>query len=531
MADKDVTLVTRNHDPFMRPKRVVLPRRRTPRRREVVAVANGWTVNERMEFGTVKELIEALPQMPPTLFVRLSAADFVAELDEVYSISHPTSWQWSAASSEREIVRGEVHLATRISTVVRYFGWKGGNYHRIIDPVTMYKRSLDQVWPSDDSLIVRLLNWAVALRDFCDENGIEVRPTMGSLGSQFLTDPRFYPEARRKVPTATNEQARPYLPGNYYRLKFTPSPNVHFTAHYLDQSRAHHYHAEHTPLPNANSLYAHGNFIDLRECVFQEADDKFYGLYCLDLVPPVHRETFPFVHGKGSVIEKQFIYSCELDQLRSVGYEVYGVRAAWGSYQRDTGIAKYARWAGEQLDRYVAAPWLKPILLATYGTLAMKPQDQAESIFRLAKRGKSRTIRTGHHSLKGTAVTRKMDPRIANVIHRGMIEAATRAESIGYANWLQSQGHSVLSIYADAVIVRVNDDKPLPPIPEPWRLKETLNHLQFINKQAFMSDSMTKLPGVNRDIIPYRQSSPGHAPRKVAYEALTGRAITTNRRI
>lgn len=499
---------------------------------QVVAVSDGVTLTEHGEVGTVGELVKALPQMQPTLFVRVSAADFVADLDSIYSVSHPNSWQWNASSSEREMVRPNGFVAAaRVSTVIRYFGWKGGNYHRIIDPVTMYERSLDKIWPSDETLLVRLMEWATAIRDFCHENRIEVRPTMGSIGCQFLTDPRFYPEPRRKVPTATNEQVRPYLPGNYYRLKFAPSPDVHFTAHYLDQSRAHHYHAANEALPDANSLYAHGNFLDLSACVFEEVSNDFYGLYCLDLVPPSKREVFPFIHGNGPVIEKQFVYSCELEQLRALGYQVYGIRAAWGSYQRDTGISRYAQWASEQLERYLSAPWLKPILLATYGTLAIRPKEQAESIFRLAKGGKERTLVTGHRSLKGTAVSRKIDPRLANVLHRGMIEAATRAESIGYANWLESQGHQVLSIYADAVIVRANDDKPLPPIPEPWRLKETLTHLQFISQQAFMSDSMTKLPGVNRDIIPYRQSSPGHAPRVVAYEALTGRAVTTNRRI
>jgi hypothetical protein len=121
-----------------------------------------------------------------------------------------------------------------------------------------------------------------------------------------------------------------------------------------------------------------------------------------------------------------------------------------------------------------------------------------KTVYRLAKRGEPVALRTGRRKLTGLLVEtpRKLEPGIAHVIQRGMIEAATRSESIGLAQWLTHQGHNILSIYADAVIVE--DTGPLPEfIPEPWRIKEELTHLEFITAQAFRSDQMTKLPGVS----------------------------------
>jgi hypothetical protein len=197
-----------------------------------------------------------------------------------------------------------------------------------------------------------------------------------------------------------------------------------------------------------------------------------------------------------------------------MGWRVTGVRAAWGSRHKDTGLGKYAQWCEEQLDQYADAPWLKPLLLSAYGVLATRPKI-AESVFRLAKAGTVATVPTGHYQLGGyhTKGKLKLEPRIANVIHRGMIEAATRSESVGLAQYLSARGNQILSIYADAVIVTVEDDRPLPPLPEPWRIKRTLNHLQFLNQQAFISGEMTKLPGVTGELRQYAVKSGGRSPR------------------
>jgi hypothetical protein len=526
-------------DAFFSPPRIVNPRHRTSRRLSVVAIHGQNVLTEDGQVTTLDELVSTLPKLKPTLFVKYSSADWLAELDEKFAPRFP-SWQWHATSKESAIVRPDgLKVAARVSTVVHFFGFKNGQYHKVIDPVTMHARSIDDIWPSDEPKIVRLLKWAITLRDFCDDNNLEVRPTIGSISIQFLTDRRFYPDARRKVPRLTNDSVRERLPGNFYYLGVRPGPHREYTAYYLDQRRAHHHHARTTALPDANGLYALGCFQDVRmPCVFDNVWPNFYGLYCLDLDSPTDRQPRPYVRDwlrdhfpPGSTLEARFIYSNELDFLYEQGYTVRGVRAAWGSHRQDTGLAKYAEWAESQLDTYGEQPWLKPVLLATYGTLAMRPRI-AEAVFRSAKRGERVDIPVGKNVLHGmmTKGKIKVEPRIANVLHRGMIESATRRESLDFAYYLTMKHYRVLSIYADAVIVQVNDDQELPLIIEPWRLKETLHHLEFINTQSFQSGEMTKMPGVagtSRDAV--RHSVPGRAPsgppRPRKYDALTGKPV------
>lgn len=494
------------------PERIVKSRTREYRHYPIVAIHGDDTLDEDGQLGTVAELLGRLPKAHPTLFVALGSADLLARMDYTYSNLTPAAWQFRVSNSERDIVRPDgVKVAARVQLAIHYFGWKNGNYHKMIDPVTMTGKRLDDIWP-DKGLgpLGKLLNWGIALRDFCEENGIEVRPTQGAISAQFLTDPRFYPDARRKVPAIINESAREYMPGNYYQLE-AETGDTEYTALYLDQTRAHHFHARISPLPDANLLYAHGRFLDLKSICFETVPEHFYGLMCLDLQSPARVPDFSWIKGEG-ILERQFVFTNELPHLIDMGYRVLGVRACWGSRKRDTGIPRYAAWATLQLDRYDNAAWLKPLLLATYGVLATRPR-YGESVFRLAKTGVPARIKTGRYELPGliTVASRKLEPRIANVIHRGMIEAATRSESIGFAQHLTNLGYKVLAIYADAVIIREDEHKPAPTLPDPWRLHKRLTHLQFINQQAFISGEMTKLPGVNRELLKHTYRS--HAPK------------------
>ena len=513
-------------DPLEPPPRIVKPRERTYKYLPVTAIHGNYTLTENGEVGTVDEFIETLPSQPPTLFAKIGAADFVGRLDTIFDLQDPDHWQWRASTHERDICRPDgVRVAARVSTAIHYFGFKDGHrgkrkgraYHKIIDPVTMYGRSLDQIWPTDAPPLIRLLKWAVSLRDFCHDNKIEIRPTTGGISAQLLTDKRFYPNARRKVPAKVNESVREQLPGNHYMLNVEPTPpSEEWRAYYLDQHRAHHYHARVASLPDSNQLYAHGRFIDLDGIAFTDVWPDFHGLYCLDLrydPTKCHKglRAFRWFINRSDRLTHRFVYSNELPHLLDMGFRVTGVRAAWGSRHEDVGLTKYAEWAGQQLDQHDDPAWLKPLLLAAYGTLATRPRI-AESIFRLARKGEPVQLHTGHYRLNGklSRGNKKLEPGIANVLHRGMIEAATRSESVGLAQWLNARGLRILSIYADAVIVEQDDDQELPPLPDPWRCKQTLNHLQFINQQAFVSGEMTKLPGVGVDLrkFSYRATPP-----------------------
>lgn len=517
--------------------RSVKPRHRAYRHFPVVALGREDYLDENGQTGSVMDLIAQLPKSPSTLFCTVGSADFLARLNSVYLLKTPNTWQWRVSTLEREFCRpNDVMRAVRISTVVHYFGWKHGTYHKIIDPIVMYGHSLNTIWPDEVTVVDdtqwrtlrKLLVWGITLRNFCADNDVDVRPTTGGIAAQFLTDKRFYPHPRRKMPTKINERAREELPGNHYYLNVMPDPSNNFTAHYLDQHRAHHYHARTTRLPDSDYSFAYGSFTDLSNVAYDSIEPQFAGLYCLDLSAPKRQIPFDWIDRRH--LDRVFVYSNELQHVLDMGYKINGVRAAWGSVRHDEGLRRFACWSDQQLDSYTDAAWLKPLLLSAYGTLATRAREP-QAVFRLAKRGEPLMVRTGRRQLNGLLAkgTRKLEPGIVNVLHRGMIEAGCRSESIGLAQQLDWQGHRVLSIYADAVIVEADDDNPLPELPEPWRYKKALNHLQFVNQQAFISDGMTKLPGISRDATRYRQATPGSAPRIVeiaTVEALSGRTTT-----
>ena len=493
--------------------KIVKPRRARRTRLPIIAVEGDEALTEQGELWTLDELVNRLPDLPRTLFVAVGGADFLAHLNGIFTATHPNVWQWRATDNARRAYgnhpTSKLRHTGRVKIAVSYFGFKrrdGGTFHKLIDPVTMYGHRFSSVHPGDGPVIMRLMEWATILRDFCDDNNLEVQPTMGAISSQLLTDSRFYPEARRKVPAPTNQRVREQLPGNHYRL-LVPVGDRDYTVHNIDQRRAHHYHAQTIAFPHADHLYAYGYFKNLTQYYHDQPSPDFFGLYCLDLLapvagwyhswlaPPVKRET-----EVGRELSHRFVYTNELPHLFDMGYRCLGVRAAWGSHHRDTGLNKLAGWCCEQLDRYCDAKWLKPLLLSTYGTLAARATD-AEAIFRQASKGSAKTVLTGRRSLTGIVARRpqKLEPAYVNVLQRGMIEASTRSESIGMTQHLEHLGHRVLSIYADGLFVEVNEDNPLPELFDPWRLKLTHTHWRAENPQAYSSDQETKRPGNYRD--------------------------------
>jgi len=476
---------------------------------DVVAIAGDQILFESGELISTEKFIETFPELPRLVLVGRGVADFIAILDERYGKDQ--SWQWRVTAKERDILPSDQIPAAQViqvSTVVNYFGWgfglrAGKTYHLALDPIVFYGESFDTVWNIERSIIEELLAWGIAVRDFCHDNNLGIRPTSGGVSAQFLADPRFYPEDRRKVPRSINERARENLPGNHYQLFVPVDPSREYQAYYLDQHAAHHYHAELTRFPNANSLYAFGRFQNLGAIVFPTTWPEFSGLYYLRLGIPKDatvREYSPLIHKLWEESFDAFVWSSEIQYVKDLGYRIDGVIAAWGSREVDAGIPKYAKWAQGELERYSNASWLKRILLSTYGVLATKPR-QREVIYKRTKKNKDSVATfTGKNVLHGllvgaTAKDKRIEPGIVNVLHRGLIEAATRVESLGYAYYLASQGYKILHIYADGVIIEDEGDTPLPILPKPWRLQKHLHHYKPINLQAFISSEVNKLPG------------------------------------
>ena len=493
----DSTLTTDNDN------RIVKPVRRMCEWLPIVAVRRNEVLYENAEITGLDELIRRLPSMKPHLFAVEGSPGFIAKLDNLFR--NRQDWQYRVTNMTRETCDPDGNVISEsITLAVNLFGFRKRGYHKLIDPMTMYNKALHQIWPTsdpcvEDHTISDLLDWAISLRDFCAANNLQIRPTIGSISSQFLTDPRFYPEARRKVPAFINQHVREQLPGNYYRLMVSDEEQEH-TGIYIDQTAAHHYHAIHLELPNSNNLHAYGYYHDLSAICTTRIPENFYGLLCVDM-RWVHAARYMWTPYplESATVEKAFVFTNELQHLYECGWRITGIRAAWGSHTKDTGLARYAQWAIKTRAAYGNPDWLKPMLLATYGVLASRPRI-VDTVFKTARKGEPWSLKTWSGTLEGIRVqtSRKLEPSTANVLHRAMIESATRLATVQLAQELHEKGFRVLHLYADAVIVQDDGSMVLPPLPEPWRVKETLHHLRFLNTQAFQSGEMTKLPGVKR---------------------------------
>ncbi len=493
----------------------VQPRRqRTNADRYVIAVdtAQGTYVSEQTgEIGTLADLALELMATPSAI---VACDNSAALLENLHSRHHQNpAWRYRVSPLERDIYSPKPTKikARQIGLTVSYFGWaysKKSNrnqrdlFHMAIDPLTFSGISPRKT--AND--LTGLLEWGKSIRDFCLKNLLDLRPTQGSTARQFLRDPRFYPEPRRKVPRSTNDKARPTMPGGYFKARIYPREATRkgppkFTAYYVDQSRAHHYHAMNETLPDANRLYAMGNFAapdrpwktnQQRIAHFLES---FSGLLAgtLEGTPQGLRWAPDELQHGGRTV---YFYSNELPLFHSLGVTVRTINAAWGSHKKhkDTGLSRYGEWAIEELAAG-DPPWKKSLLLATYGVLATRPRDTFRFGFQPDGTEEPTILRVGGGTVPARLRTIPIgEPGVNNVIHRGMIEAATRAESLLYANYLRSKGWRTLVVYADAVIVQTRQGLELATLP-PWRIKRTLTNLQILSHNAFTSDQMTKVPG------------------------------------
>lgn len=458
---------------------------------------------------------------PSSLWVCAGAAELVGQLDVVFD-SDP-AWQYRVTPVKREVfsVRSAATGRKRqtTGTVVAYFGFRRsknhtqtkakGHWHYPLDPAVF----LPDVMNSHH--VYDLLAWAQDVREFCQEHGLAVKPTAGGIAGQLLRHPRFYPEARRKVPRATNGRARAVLPGNHYELRASTSGVT--AGWYLDMHSAHHNCAVDLLFPDANALLARGHYRVTTEptdttipdtpswaprgsakydCILKRA----HGMLLLRLSSPLlPASRWPLPYLRAGTF-RAWVFTNELPTLHEFGVSVDAVDAAWISFGTDRGLNRYAQWALAELA--TATPerldWLKPTLLATYGILASRPRV-TEYGYKRADRGTPRLYPAGRHTLSARAYLSEKEQEVptCNVIHRGMIEAETRKRSLDLARWLTTLGHNVLCVYADAVIVE--QGPPLPLLPAPWGIKTPLSRLRFLHPNAFHSREMTRLPGVPKE--------------------------------
>jgi hypothetical protein len=365
--------------------------------------------------------------------------------------------------------------------------------------------NLNQLVEGDQPEIAKLYEWGQSVQEFAERNEIKMSGSAGGLASQLLRDKKFYPAERRKIPMATNERAREALPGNHYEVR-GEYHKLYKSVLYFDQENAHHYAAANTVLPHPDWLYAKGYFWEKERKWCTPYDDEYkqimqneHGLLHLRISVPNYIGGYlpPWAIKKG--VSDAFIYTNELPLLKSLDIEIRHMYSAWTSPRVDEGLSRYANWSQEQIKQYPAdKKWLKSVLLSAYGVLASKPRKYEFGYHRA--RGKLVPFNIGPNQIYVVRTSSKKLQQlpIANVIHRGMIEAETRRISIELARQFEDEKRDVLSIYADGVIVR-DSEIQLPILPLPWRPKHTMKHFELLDTTAFTSDVVTKKPGRLRE--------------------------------
>lgn len=508
--------------------RTVQPRDNKPPAFLPIIIVDGteYFVERTGEVGSIADLPNLFPREPSSIVIGTNIAEMVANLNDTYGGKE--SWQYRVTPMRREVNRPgrDRRPAAVLDTVVNYFGFRGelrksgksrkpGHWFYPVDPFVFSRTGLTNVLRGDGTRPMRLFKWGRDVREFCAENNLKISPTGGGLAGQLLRDPRFYPEARRKVPRQTNATVRHHIPGNYYRL-FVDTDTVFPRAAYLDMASAHHHCAATLTFPHADRLMRRGDWAttdptdntvpygrpqwEPGTTAFDAMVNHAHGLLKVRLqVPAIPATMFPPPCMEKPGLRSAFVYTNELPTIRELGGVIVGIDAAWCSFQTDHGLNRYATWALTELatmdpDRKA---WAKPVLLSVYGVLASKPKAM-EMGHRRAKGGRITELPAGKRTLP--AYLRNLGIReapVVNVVQRGMIETETRTQCLSMAREMHRLGHSVLSIYADSVFVEASGAVPL--LPPPWIVKGYLTNLMFHNSTSFTARELSKLPGIPRD--------------------------------
>lgn len=416
-------------------------------------------LTENAGYASLDEYARNLAFLDSHIVVCFSPETLLWKLHELWK--ECPLWAWRVAVTN-------THGRTLQNKRVAYFGFrdpkkKRNRYHLVLDAGSFFR--------TNDKNADDLLELGQDVRTFCNAHGLEIRASAAGIASQLLKHPSFYPFARRRVPTFINEDVRPYLPGGFYDAYVSAEQRISADM-YVDQKSAHHFAAETTPLPNANSVRAIG--YTREDAKYARAGTPLYerelrkhGLikarvHVPYLTPEAARFAPPLMRREGYRVV--YIWTNELPYLESLGLRVLYLIAIWGTEEVDRGLAKYAQWARGVQEQY---PTMKALLLMPYGMLARR-----------------RSVTTYHHP-HGTeplilanrmlddtrAHTIQTQPETSNALQLGLIQAFVRALSLDMARQITAQGHEVLSIYADGIFVKLTKSKSLP-LFAPWRVKE-----------------------------------------------------------
>lgn len=484
--------------------RIVKPRKRSEKKLPIIAVdKNGIMVERTGEFYDLEQLPQVIVAEPSSIIVGSWMGGHILRLHEAFADSN--TFQYKLTPVHRESNKTEQKKKPRSSlrdTVCTLIGFPG-HYHHPIDPSSFIRMTIDEIDKRNLPEVVKLMDWGRAVRNFCEANGLSIKSSAGGIAAQLLRDPRFYPEARRKAPKIVNKKVRVNLPGNYYKL-FTP--NLAFAkATYLDMKNAHHTISQEVDFPCANTLRAYGYFSTDRKREWARAgSDKFNkaitkpGLFHVRITTPhMVRGSFPLPFMEKPGTSTAWVFSNEIPFIQELGGRIEAIYCAIISDSSDTGLSKYAQWSLEELEkRKDQRIWLKPLLCSAYGVVAGKPRV-LEIGWRIANTQDKDLYPMGGKMVPVNVIKsrRPVEPKIVNVIHRGIIEAEQRVRTLKLARQLYGEGGKILCIYADSIFVKMPQ---LPLLPKPWVVQAELTNLNFRRATQFESDTLIRLPGIPR---------------------------------
>lgn len=343
-----------------------------------------------------------------------------------------------------------------------------------------------------------LLKFATDVRGWCDDQNLPLPTSLSGIAASLLRDSRFWPAARGRVPTATNERVRAWLPGVYSELRTEPGDTHHAVA--IDQRTAYHRAAQEVATPDPTTLFARGYFLDPEHSpVWAEPETPVFTrtiaqpgvIFITYSARPVrkHEARSPAITpGTG----RAAVWTNEVPHLESMGVTVTGIIAAWTSCDPDAGLPRYGHWAQARItesDGY-RKRWLKPTLHAVYGLLAMRTRQV--SIGHLRGSGQRDTFILG--AGREFPVHRHDLPPLpsptTNTTMLGVLQAEIRVRSFKMATALSMEGVKILHIHADGLHV----EGALPLLTDAWSITPRTN-LQYIDRVSWLSDEGDVLPG------------------------------------
>jgi hypothetical protein len=539
--------------------RTVRARSRTTRERVICAITHDGEGLPAMLIPTTAEVLIGGPEIVARLARAtdvpwLVATDDAGTLYETLEQYGPMLEGYRASGSIREartyLKTGGLSRARTVHAAFTDFRWGKHAAAIVLDPQqftdTPAAEFLDvpMCERGDVSrLLVRLCLWAGDVTRWCQQAGVDVRPGRGGIAAQFLTDSRWWPDRRRKAPRRLNELARDELPGNHYRLF---SEDRHPSAIEFDQKSAHHNVAARVAFTDSDTLHAFGAVgaaaYEAGDRLWISPDDPKWptvrnwpGLFWarVDVETRASDRRVPLPQLPAAGRHTVPVWSSELeDVIREPGVALVGIVGAVVSRSRGDALNGFAGWALEQLAESAGQAgrlrWLKPLLLAVYGTMAQAARPHVSFTTTATANSEPELVALGTRvvSVHVARSSRAIEPRYVNVVDRGIIESETRIETVRIARALERESDAadalelaeLVALYADSVLVAPSGPRAGAAAADglehlewaaalegrvkrasrgEWR-SSPLTDLQMLAVNAYRSDEVTKRPGVAR---------------------------------